>query len=291
MGKSNETRDALVAEVLAMLDAGIAPWCKPWEGRNGGRPVNAVTHKTYRGMNRLILMWRGAEHWAGKGQWGKIGATVKTGETSTRIWAPKRFIWITDKATGDRFRLCVAWKPVHVYSAGQVTGWTAPKIEETSNDIAPIDAADAIVNAMPNRPTVDHVSGDSAHYSPALDRITMPEREQFKTAEGYYSTLFHEFSHATGHASRCNRDGMGNMVRHEYSREELVAEFSALFLCGECGIAPAVKDNSVAYLKTWRDRIANAPDIMDGVINDAQRAADYVTGKGNAKGKGATDAA
>lgn len=291
MGKSNETRDALVADVLAMLDAGIAPWCKPWEGRDGGRPVNAQTGKRYQGMNRVILMWRGHQYWAGKGQWGKVGATVKAGETSTRIWAPSRFIWITDKVTGQRFRIAIAWKPVYVYCASQVNGWTAPKAEEKANDIQPIDAAEAIVNAMPNRPTVDYVSGDSAHYSPMMDRITMPERGQFKTAEGLYCVLFHELSHSTGHESRLHREGMGNMARHEYSREELVAEFAALFLCGECGIAPAVKDNSASYLKTWRDRIADAPEIMDGVINDAQRAADYVMGNGKAKGKATTDAA
>lgn len=53
----------------------------------------------------------------------------------------------------------------------------------------------------------------------------------FPKVEGYYSTLFHEFIHSTGHSSRLKRDGNTsatvNFGSEEYSKEELVAEIGA----------------------------------------------------------------
>ncbi|HYT24159.1 MAG TPA: zincin-like metallopeptidase domain-containing protein [Candidatus Polarisedimenticolia bacterium] len=37
--------------------------------------------------------------------------------------------------------------------------------------------------------------------NPSRDVVTMPSRTAFDSQEEYYSTLFHELIHATGHAS------------------------------------------------------------------------------------------
>ena len=55
--------------------------------------------------------------------------------------------------------------------------------------------------------------------------MTLPEREQFATANGYYQAALHELGHATGHPARMDRDtlkhGVGNFGSTEYAREEL----------------------------------------------------------------------
>ena len=43
-------------------------------------------------------------------------------------------------------------------------------------------------------------------YNLHTDKVTLPEREQFATANGYYQTALHELGHATGHPSRMDRD-------------------------------------------------------------------------------------
>ena len=73
-----------------------------------------------------------------------------------------------------------------------------------------------------------HVRGDRAFYIMHTDKVTLPEREQFAPANGYYQTALHELGHATGHPDRMNRDtlkhGVGNFGSVEYAREELRAK-------------------------------------------------------------------
>ena len=79
---------------------------------------------------------------------------------------------------------------------------------------------------------VAHVRGDRAFYNIQTDKVTLPEREQFATANGYYQTALHELGHATGHPARMDLDtltaGAGHFGSVEYAREELRAEMSAM---------------------------------------------------------------
>ncbi len=120
-----------------------------------------------------------------------------------------------------------------------------------SND--PIATCERIVTDMNNRPEILH-KGDQAYYQLSKDRICLPVRTNFHSSEEYYSTLFHELSHSTGHPSRLNRKSLieskafGSKL---YSFEELIAEISGCFLCNEAGIDYAVIDNSAAYIDSW----------------------------------------
>ena len=69
---------------------------------------------------------------------------------------------------------------------------------------------------------VAHVRGDRAFYNLQSDTVTLPEREQFATANGYYQTALHELGHATRKLPRqvdtAKRDcpavvGLGRNVR------------------------------------------------------------------------------
>jgi antirestriction protein ArdC len=58
----------------------------------------------------------------------------------------------------------------------------------------------------------------------------MPSRQAFGSAEEYYSTLFHELTHSTGHPSRIGREGiekLNTFGSESYSKEELIAEMGA----------------------------------------------------------------
>jgi antirestriction protein ArdC len=109
---------------------------------------------------------------------------------------------------------------------------------------------------MPNPPAYQR--GFLACYSPSSDTVTMPYPTAFHSRAEYYSTMFHELTHATGHAKRIAREGFDKPQEfgsESYSREELVAEMSSAMLCGVAGIEQATLANSAAYLKSWIARL------------------------------------
>ena len=104
-------------------------------------------------------------------------------------------------------------------------------------------AEDAIEN-MPNKPSISHDGGDRAYYRPLEDSIHLPPRAAFSDAGEYYSTVFHELSHSTGHESRLNRHGLETGIAAfgsaTYSREELAAEFGSAFITSAVGITNTI---------------------------------------------------
>jgi antirestriction protein ArdC len=61
-----------------------------------------------------------------------------------------------------------------------------------------------------------------------------------------------------------------------YSREELVAELSAAFLCAEAGISNAVIQNQAAYVAGWLARLRDDRKLIVQAAAQAQKAADYI---------------
>src|SRR5436305_9974833 len=63
---------------------------------------------------------------------------------------------------------------------------------------------------------------------------------QFRATFKYYASLFHEYTHATGHEKRLNRHATEqtnfDFGSKDYSREELVAELGSAFLCASAQI-------------------------------------------------------
>ena len=151
-----------------------------------------------------------------------------------------------------------------------------PKIETHEHD--PIDTAERIIAAMPNPPEIQH-AGSKAFYSPITDRITLPPRELFASAEEYYATALHETVHSTGHQKRLAREGIcevapfGSAV---YSKEELCAEMGAAYLCAEAGITAAVIENQAAYVAGWLKKVRDDRKLLIHAAAQAQHAADYI---------------
>lgn len=120
-------------------------------------------------------------------------------------------------------------------------------------------SAREIIKGMPNPPSLNEGSTVPC-YRPGNDSVNMPEREYFESEEFYYSTLFHELAHSTGHASRLARQSLidnksinadGDTAHAVYAEEELVAEMSASFLNAHAGIMENELPNSAAYLQSW----------------------------------------
>ena len=154
----------------------------------------------------------------------------------------------------------------------------APKLE-----FKPLEQAQAIVdNYLANGgPSLAHNGGNRAFYSPSLDTIALPLREDFHSIDEYYSTAFHELGHSTGHKSRENRfpedATLAAFGSGEYSKEELVAEFTSAFLADESGI-DTTRENSTAYIQSWLRKLEDDPGLLVTAAGKAQRAANRILG-------------
>jgi antirestriction protein ArdC len=146
---------------------------------------------------------------------------------------------------------------------------------------------EAVVRNMPQRPEITHGHA-RASYSPRRDIVGMPKPAQFDRDEHYYATLFHELVHATGHEKRLNRvtlterAGFGS---DPYCKEELIAEMGATFLCGYAEIADRTIQNSAAYIQGWLARLRADRTLVVQAAAHAQRAADFILGKGQTEEK------
>jgi antirestriction protein ArdC len=67
-----------------------------------------------------------------------------------------------------------------------------PRIETHQHD--PIEAVEKIIAGMPNPPEIIR-AGSQAFYLPITDRVTLPPRELFISAESESATLLHELVH------------------------------------------------------------------------------------------------
>jgi len=122
---------------------------------------------------------------------------------------------------------------------------------------------------------------NKAYYSPEKDLINMPAMANFKSIDGMYATLFHEIVHSTGHHSRLKRFEDSENVAFgsaSYSKEELVAEFGAAYLCGFSGIEKTI-ENQAAYIAGWLSRLKSDSTLLIQAAGKAQKAVNFLTGR------------
>jgi antirestriction protein ArdC len=118
-----------------------------------------------------------------------------------------------------------------------------------------------------------------AYYVPRTDSVHMPTRNRFVDTPHYYSTLFHELVHATGAERRLHRTFGARFGDELYSKEELVAEMGAAFLCAIAEIANEHIDrNTTAYLQSWIAKLEEDNRLIVHAAANAQRAVDSILG-------------
>jgi antirestriction protein ArdC len=262
--------------IFDLLEKGEIPWQKPWVS---GEPVSFITKKTYRGINPFILISSGysCPYWASFKQVKGKGGSIKKGEKGFPVVFWK---WIEiDGQDTESGKINVPFLRYYtVFNLEQAEGIDIPKMEQ--RNFHPISEAERIIHQMPKAPVIEQKE-PQAYYLPSEDLVNMPNSNLFKSDEEYYSTLFHELTHSTGHPSRLNRSELSkiNMLKsHDYSKEELVAEMGSAFLCGRCGIAPKVIDNQAAYIKAWLTQLQNNRKWLVYAAAKAQKAADFILG-------------
>ena len=272
--------------IIGLLERGIVPWQKPWHGGQQA-PRNLVSGKEYRGVNVFLLnsMAYQSPLWLTYRQAQELGGNVKRGEKSCPVVFWK---WLdVDDAANAQNRRVPFLRYYSVFNVSQCEGIDAhiPVSGNSRRHHEAIAEAERLVSAMPKRPEIKH-GLDRAFYSPSADFIGMPSPEQFKSGEDYYSVLFHELTHSTGHESRLHRKGIAGsdgqwsaFGSESYSKEELIAEMGAAFLSGHTGIVERTVDNSAAYIGAWLKKLKDDTRLIVQAAAQAQKAADFIMGK------------
>ncbi|HEY6261013.1 MAG TPA: zincin-like metallopeptidase domain-containing protein, partial [Nitrospiraceae bacterium] len=166
----------------------------------------------------------------------------------------------------------------HVFNVAQCENLANVPTLEVAHQFEPIKEGERIVAAMPQRPEICHGSS-RACYSPREDKVSMPDPGLFRVPESYYCVLFHELTHATGHQTRLNRDGITEAIHFgsdPYSKEELVAEMGAAFLCGHCEMVNQTIEGSAGYIQSWLARLKDDKRLVVQAAAQAQKACDFI---------------
>lgn len=312
--KLTAQQQALVDQVLKNLEEGAGLWKQGWVVT--GAPQSATTGKRYRGLNNFFLtlaaMREGYKdnRWATFHQIQENGWSFKTDEEGKSIAKGKsetvEFYELLDKATKKPFERSVLddlskeerddymkenvyplRKYYKVFNADIIEG--IPALEQTNeiDERTRSERAEQFIDFWSKTESEISYGGGSAYYNPKTDKIRLPERRDFHTAEDYYSTAFHEIGHSTGHEKRLNRNLEGGFGSSEYAKEELRAEIASMFIEQEFGIEvdeSAVRNNS-AYLQAWKEEIKEDPNALFKAIIDADRIAKYLVEKEKSKNK------
>lgn len=279
-------------QIIEHLERGVVPWRCPWQ-REVGIPRNFYTGKTYTGINALLLGLRQqvSPYWLTFRQALERGGYVRKGERGSIVVKVGQYKPKADDCglteDGEMSKRSYL-REYTVFNASQIEGIEFPVVSSTHarNMDERIEAAEQLVAAMPNRPSIHQGTRAVASYKLSSDTVQMPVFGSFENAVTYYQTLLHELVHSTGHPDRLNRD---SLTKHDefggkaYSQEELVAEMGAAFLCMEVDIVRDTHEQSAAYLKSWID-VLRSTEHKRWIINaasQASKAADYILNRDN----------
>lgn len=285
-GPKVDPYELVTNQIIDALEAGVVPWHRPWAVR-ANAPMSLSTRKPYSGVNVFILgataMVKGYDSrwWGTYKQISERGGQVRKGEKGTAIvfWR----IFDRKDAAGEVVDSRPVLRYYNVFNADQCDDLTAPDTEPAGEEFVPLEECDKITTGYlvgGNGPVLNH-GGNQASYSPMLDRVQMPKREQFETVEHYYGTLFHEFAHSTGAESRLNRKTLADMAKfgdENYSREELIAEMASAFLCGEAGIDINVQHHA-GYVDHWIAALKGDSKMVVAAGGAAGKAANLILGR------------
>jgi antirestriction protein ArdC len=183
--------DEVTARIVSELEAGRLPWVQPWGASSGtgpGLPRNALTARSYSGVNILILWGAVIEHgwpsqsWLTFRQAQEAGGCVRKGEHGVTVVYADRFTpeAETERATreGGDPKAVPFLKRFTVFNVAQCEGLRAGLASDPAplpeREIVPV-AEDVIAASG-----VDfHIGGDRAFYVPPLDFVQVPPQPAF----------------------------------------------------------------------------------------------------------------
>ena len=276
-------------EVIKLMEGQIKNpkkrWDAPFNNLNS-RPTNAKTKNIYKGINSMMTTFdtyfSKYEHclYATKKQWAILGCEPKKdAKPLPIIFYKPMFTKSKVDPTKDVQAGCLLLYS-KAYNVAQVDGDYQPPVFKTGKQYS-IDAIDKFVKAT--KVDLRHKEQGRCFYNQTGDYINMTSKINFKdTKEAdasvhYYSTLFHELTHSTGHESRTGRikKNKEKLIRNEYAFEELVAELGSVLFGQQFNIEKTIRGNHIQYLNSWIKALKTDYTLIADASAQAQKAVDF----------------
>lgn len=289
----SDTAKEIADIFIKALEEETLPWHSGFDKFRYIKPFNPANGTVYQGMNSfnfaLKSYIRGYRdpRFMTMSQANELGGKVKKGEHC--IWGfnfKPTLVLVKDEEGNPvlddkgqkQYKEMIFPKPFMVFNVEQFEGLNLPKIpeiEQPDHKWTPVERAENLLKA-----SKANISNELTclvpHYSPLIDKITLPLPNQYHDAENYYSTALHELSHWTGHSSRLNRDFAKDKHTQKYAREELRAEIGSAMVNMMLGIAPKISENNKAYIKGWIAHLKEEPKEILRACGDAEKISDYI---------------
>lgn len=280
------------AKILELMENNENPWTKPWITRGLNQQKNLSSLRPYAGLNALLLAMenQSTDYWITYKQAQELGMQVRKGEKSALIvgWFKSSYKSKDESDEGDgddetpsRSGLCCRY--FRVFNLSQLDNVPASLMTKAKRpDIVPfltgtVPAAEQVIEQTKAK---INFGVEQACYRPSADEIYMPDRDRFAETSEFYSTIFHEIGHWTGHSKRLCRAELTKGIlfaSKSYSQEELCAEMTSVYVCSSLNISSdSALRNSSAYIKNWMKFLKDNPKAFVIACQQAQKAADYI---------------
>lgn len=280
--------------IIELLESGVIPWRKTWNSY--GLAKNYATNHTYTGINCLLMnnTAHPIPYFLTFKQAKKMGGSIKKGAKSEQVIFFKilfkdaknktisKDIFNQKSKQGEEVKVLKFLRYYNVFNVKDVKDieLELPILEQ--HEHKKIKACEQIINKMKQPPSLISKDPNRAYYVPKDDALNMPNINQFAKAADFYAVIFHEMIHATGHKKRLAREGIMNFDRFgstQYSKEELIAEIGASFLCAKAGITnDDIMENAAAYIQGWLGKLREDNKFIFKSAAEAQKAANYILG-------------
>ena len=270
--------EMITDRIIEQLENGVVAWQKPWTGVHDGA-YNRISNKPYSLLNQMLLSKTG--EYASFKQWTELGGHIKKGEKAEIVTFWKIQPIEEENEDGEKvIKQIPLLRYYNVFHISQVEGVEPKSID--LNELQPIEEAERIKTEYMQREHIKILEKvtDKAFYSPSLDYIQVPCKEQYQNIEEFYSTLFHEMTHSTGHKVRLDREDVKDCMyfgSENYSKEGLCAELGSAFLINKLGIASSKSfTNSTAYIQSWLRVLKNDKKFIISASSRAEKAVKYI---------------
>jgi antirestriction protein ArdC len=157
--------EKIVASLIELMEAGSAPWRRPWDGSGGGHHVNLISGHRYRGANPILLTLgmhirsSALPFWCGFAEAKKLGIFPRKGSKAVHILRPQLHSREEPGEVGDvTLRSWASYRPVAVFNAADLEGPSLAGLVEArkiAEGVEPkpepqrLEAAEAVLGAWP----------------------------------------------------------------------------------------------------------------------------------------------
>ncbi|AMK18898.1 hypothetical protein K663_12590 [Sphingobium sp. MI1205] len=199
--------DEVTAKIITELEAGRLPWVQPWGEHGGacpGLPRNALSARTYSGVNVLLLWGAVVEHgwpsqsWLTFRQALEAGGCVRKGERGVTVVYADRFTPEAERERASREggdpKAVPFLKRFTVFNVAQCEGLreglAADPEPLPQREFVPIAEEVIAASGVEFR-----IGGSEAFYAPGQDFVAVPPQPAFFDQVNYYRTCLHELTH------------------------------------------------------------------------------------------------